>query len=668
MLPLRHCTTTAARKATIAFFILPFTLLLPVFLSAQTYSPVAVTGFNQDYVAEGGPSSLATTSSAMDGGSSNRVMYTNAFRTFAAIGGGGLPDNGTFVVGTTTFQMASYTGNNSLSVLRGQTGELTLTTPAKFNRIRVLCLATEGVSLVNASLVFTDGSTQSYLTNFAVNDWFNATANLVVQGIGRCSRVAAAPYSADGYPANPRMYYLEIGLNCIDKSKQVEKIRFSNVTTAGTNAPYPNAVFFAVSGFSNTQTITPDITASDCSGTTGSIALTTTGGTPPFTYSWSTTPVQTGDLATGLAPGSYTATITDGAGCSTTETYTVPLNNNATLSASASNPVLCEGQSVQLSISAAGSNLTSFTWTPGNVTGPVLNVTPASTTTYTVVGTNNFGCTATATVEVTVNPLPTAPVVPPVQICNGGNAILQIQNPVAGATYNWYTTATGGTPVFTGTPFTVNAVSANTTYYAEITSSAGCTSSGRTPVLVSLLAPLPSPAVVVDNVTFTSITFKWDAVPGATGYEVTTNGVNFQPPSSGPTGTTHTITGLGPAQTVSLQVRALMSPACQISLLSAAVSATTFASSEVFVPNVFTPNNDGKNDKLMVYSNAIVDMRMVIYNQWGEKIFETASISQGWDGRYKGVMQPTGVYVYVLKAKLQDGSNITKKGSISIIR
>lgn len=89
---------------------------------------------------------------------------------------------------------------------------------------------------------------------------------------------------------------------------------------------------------------------------------------------------------------------------------------------------------------------------------------------------------------------------------------------------------------------------------------------------------------------------------------------------------------------------------------------------DIFVPNVFTPNNDGKNDELRVYGNTIETIDFRIFNQWGEAIFRTNDKNKGWDGRYKGVMQPIAVYIYTLKATMQNGVTITKKGSVTIIR
>jgi gliding motility-associated-like protein len=89
---------------------------------------------------------------------------------------------------------------------------------------------------------------------------------------------------------------------------------------------------------------------------------------------------------------------------------------------------------------------------------------------------------------------------------------------------------------------------------------------------------------------------------------------------------------------------------------------------DLFVPNAFTPNGDGKNDILLVKGTSIKSLQLLIFNQWGEKVFESVRPDIGWDGNVSGKPQPVGVYVYVLKAELLDGSTQQLKGSITLIR
>ena len=88
----------------------------------------------------------------------------------------------------------------------------------------------------------------------------------------------------------------------------------------------------------------------------------------------------------------------------------------------------------------------------------------------------------------------------------------------------------------------------------------------------------------------------------------------------------------------------------------------------MFVPNVFTPNNDGKNDLLYVYGNYIDKLDMRIFNQWGEQVMVINNRTTGWDGTYRGKPQPVGVYVYSLQATLADGRTVKLKGSITLMR
>ncbi|HRN57565.1 MAG TPA: PKD domain-containing protein, partial [Agriterribacter sp.] len=100
--------------------------------------------------------------------------------------------------------------------------------------------------------------------------------------------------------------------------------------------------------------------------------------------------------------------------------------------------------------------------------------------------------------------------------------------------------------------------------------------------------------------------------------------------------------------------------ACQI--VSAIVSPL------IAVANAFSPNGDGVNDKVYVRGYAIGKMDFRIYNRWGQLVFQTTDHSQGWDGKYKGVLQPMDAYAYTLEVEFTDGSKATKKGDITLLR
>lgn len=68
----------------------------------------------------------------------------------------------------------------------------------------------------------------------------------------------------------------------------------------------------------------------------------------------------------------------------------------------------------------------------------------------------------------------------------------------------------------------------------------------------------------------------------------------------------------------------------------------------IFIPKAFSPNDDGFNDSFIVYGNCIKAKNVMIYNRWGEKIYHEYGIEKGWDGKFKNVKVPIGVYSYIV--------------------
>ncbi|THU40431.1 T9SS type B sorting domain-containing protein [Niastella caeni] len=273
------------------------------------------------------------------------------------------------------------------------------------------------------------------------------------------------------------------------------------------------------------------------------------------------------------------------------------------------------------------------------------------------------GCVGDTTKQIVVNPVPIVKV-NSVIVCTGADTTLQVENPAAGATYTWYASSTGGAAIGTGPTLSLTNITAGTDYYVQETSAAGC-SSERTKVSIAVQTSILEPIVSVDSVAANLVRFKWTAVPGASGYEVSLDGGNnWTTPSSGSTGLTHTVAGLQPLQIVTIIVKALSGCTDSRSL---PVSQQVLPDG-IFIPNSFTPNGDGLNDVLRVYGYKIKEMKLVVFNQWGEKLFESADQSRGWDGSYKGKIQPSGVYMYVCRMILTDGTTMDKKGAINLIR
>jgi len=86
------------------------------------------------------------------------------------------------------------------------------------------------------------------------------------------------------------------------------------------------------------------------------------------------------------------------------------------------------------------------------------------------------------------------------------------------------------------------------------------------------------------------------------------------------------------------------------------------------VPNAFTPGKFGKNAVINVKGFGIGKMNWKIYNRWGQLIFISTSINQGWDGTYRGALQPLEVYTYTLDVEFTDGTKYRKAGDITLLR
>ncbi|MBA3680455.1 MAG: gliding motility-associated C-terminal domain-containing protein [Bacteroidetes bacterium] len=89
---------------------------------------------------------------------------------------------------------------------------------------------------------------------------------------------------------------------------------------------------------------------------------------------------------------------------------------------------------------------------------------------------------------------------------------------------------------------------------------------------------------------------------------------------------------------------------------------------EMFVPNAFSPNNDGANDVLYVRGHCLETLTFMIFNRWGQKVFETSDKEIGWDGTFNGDIMNTGVFVYRLEGKDYQGKGYSMKGNVTLIR
>ncbi|MBL7836995.1 MAG: gliding motility-associated C-terminal domain-containing protein, partial [Bacteroidetes bacterium] len=88
----------------------------------------------------------------------------------------------------------------------------------------------------------------------------------------------------------------------------------------------------------------------------------------------------------------------------------------------------------------------------------------------------------------------------------------------------------------------------------------------------------------------------------------------------------------------------------------------------LFIPDAFSPNIDDVNDKFSVKGGALKTFNFMIYNRWGEKLYETDDLNFAWDGTYKGQDQPQDVYMFYCYYTGFDGKKYSTKGTITLLR
>ncbi len=227
-------------------------------------------------------------------------------------------------------------------------------------------------------------------------------------------------------------------------------------------------------------TPTASVTNASCSNTaTGSVNLTISGGTTPYTFAWSNG-ATTQNLMNIMA-GTYNVTVTDATGCQAT-VNSIMVNANVTPTATitpAGATAFCTGGSATLTAAGGGT----YAWSNGANTA---SITVNAAGSYTVTVTNG-GCTATATRAVTVNPLPNAMISGLTTFCAGSSTTLTA---TGGGTYAWSNGAnTASINVNTASSYTVT-----------VTSSAGCTATATQAVTIE---PLPNATITpIGTLTF----------------------------------------------------------------------------------------------------------------------------------------------------------------------
>lgn len=406
--------------------------------------------------------------------------------------------------------------------------------------------------------------------------------------------------------------------------------------------------------------------ASICPGQQTVIGSSATGGAGSYSYSWH--PALGNSASHAVSPEStatYTVTAIDNFGCAgTAETITVTVIRLVQSDLQVSPATnMCEGGSAIIQATVANpSSPVTFAWTPmvGTSGGPY-SVNPAETTTYTVTVTDQCGTRVSSSIQVIVNPLPRAYVAPHyVSGCDKVELSFRDSSKGQGATYLW--NFGDGSSSFLADP--AHAYTESGTYVVSlmVTSAHGCTSYASAMQVVNVFASpvaefsasasevsLTDPTVHFSDRSSNSISWDWSFGDGA---------VSVQPSPS------HTY----PAKGVYKVTLVAYSDGGCVDTTSEVIEVDPVTT--LFVPTAFTPNGDGKNDVFMAQGLEIYEFVMSVFDRWGNMIFSSESIEDGWDGRANGGTRvaQSDVYVYKILYKDFDGNRKQELGHVALVR
>lgn len=423
----------------------------------------------------------------------------------------------------------------------------------------------------------------------------------------------------------------------------------------------------------NPITLTPGPNSTICIGQTATVSASANGGVAPITLIWDNgLPNGSPNTVSPLTTTTYAVFAQDANGCSTPPVFITVTVNPALVVTALSDQSICPGDPANISASATGGNGGPYTYVWDDGTGNLLSganqtVSPTVTTTYTVTATDNCGTpAATDQITITVNQVP---------------VVSFVADNLAGCTPVAVNFTNNTTPALTGTCFwdfgdgvTSNNCNPNHIYTTPgcynvtltVTSPAGCIGTTTVNQMICVY-PYPVPEFSVSpqptnlfqtNISFTNLSsgasaYSWDF--GVFGTSNMANPPAIYFPDS--------IPGTYPVCLIATTVNNCTDTICHDIIID-----DVFL---LYVPNTFTPDGDNINDLFFPVINGFTDgtYEFLIFNRWGELIFESTQPGGGWDGRHKALDCKEDTYVWKLKAKdAESGKKRVYYGHVNLLR
>lgn len=393
----------------------------------------------------------------------------------------------------------------------------------------------------------------------------------------------------------------------------------------------------------------------------GKFWLVASGGHGPYTYDYQSLTYQMTDTITGLTQGAYLPVVTDSRGC--VQNVRIDLTDPPALTAALSvTQIACanDANGAMQITPGGGTTPYTYTWSDGVNAGDThSNLGPGS---YTVTLTDANGCTKVTTATlVAPPPISTYEMKVDSTHCPGsadGSIHFVVQGGTPAHTYAYEYSLDGTTwqtiPDFFDLPAGV--------YHLHARDSMLC----QFDTTISVYQPDPITVAITPQDTSLIVGTSISLVPVVS--NSTTQAINSYAwsPALGLSCIDCPVPVATPFETTTYQLVVNYGRNCYANATS---TITIEHGPEPYIPNAFTPNGDGTNDRFEVYGTKIKTVAMRIFNRWGEKVFDSMGNQwTGWDGTYMGVAQPTSVYVYQIEITYLDGVKKSYNGSITLIR
>ena len=413
----------------------------------------------------------------------------------------------------------------------------------------------------------------------------------------------------------------------------------------------------------NGATVSALATNSNCGFNNGSIAASGTGGTLPYQYSINGINFQANNVFNGLAAASYIVTIKDANNCTATSSA-VTINQNASLTISvAGNPIICEGESTTITATASGGIAPyHFSWNNGVLLSSQ-NFNPTVSTNYFVVAYDASNCaTSPQQISVVVNPKPPiAFSINPIDGCVPLKVQFAPNSIINSSVYSWnYGDFTIGNGALTSHTYLQ---SGSYSVQLKVTSDKGCSDSLLKTNAVNVYpqphalftanpwtGTLENPRIEFQDLTSGAQDWWWDF--GESGGTSSAQNPVY----------TYADTGHYKVSMIIMDAHNCMDTAVGEIIIDGEFT--------YYIPNSFSPNNDGINDYFAGMGVGIKFTELYIFDRWGKQFFYEKGLYPKWDGRnqFDNTLVQEDVYVYRINVLDIFGKTHEFEGIVTLIR